>query len=402
MTTMNNYATGAGRTAMGILTDAIQKNLGQAERVIEQVNTMVINDRIVRGKALDFSVDNDPEITVDSLAVSDDSRQLLDDILDRHDEKQRERATTGRLLMHTPDGANLFLHDNALGQLSDKTNVPLRYARELTTKGEWGIDLLAENFRRILQHGNGTRFLVRAVGNEARGFLSDRYRIFDARPILDSFLGACANLGVVPIHGYALDTKVALQVLLPQVFEPIPGEPLAIGAHFQTSDFGNGALSLNIFFKRVVCLNGAIGEALMKQVHIGRQMSEMFSQETINADSQVTAMKVADVTNFAFDPDNLRAMMTSVRKAHEDEMNPKKAVEILKAKLNKDEMQKAVEAYNSPDVVMLPPGNSRYRLSNAVSFISQAAEITPERRLELDRFAGELLGLAPASKAVEV
>ncbi|MBS4027201.1 MAG: hypothetical protein KGZ58_01080 [Ignavibacteriales bacterium] len=70
--------------------------------------------------------------------------------------------------------------------------------------------------------------------------------------------------------------------------------------------------------------------------------------------------------------------------------------------MNKAEADSAIEAYNSPDVVNLPPGNSMYRLSNAVSWIAQAAEIAPERALELNKIAGNLIPRSEKIEAAEV
>ena len=75
-----------------------------------------------------------------------------------------------------------------------------------------------------------TRFLLRSVNGEVRGFLSDRFRRLDSRPIVDSFARVCQGVGALPVEGYVTDTKMALKAILPQVFEPVRHEVMAFGA----------------------------------------------------------------------------------------------------------------------------------------------------------------------------
>jgi hypothetical protein len=54
------------------------------------------------------------------------------------------------------------------------------------------------------------------------------------------------------------DTKVALQAIMPEVYEPIPGEMVAFGLSLEKSDFGNRALSIRAYLLRIWCSNLAI------------------------------------------------------------------------------------------------------------------------------------------------
>ncbi len=59
------------------------------------------------------------------------------------------------------------------------------------------------------------------------------------------------------------------------------------------------------------------------------------------------------------------------------------------------------ELFDGPDVVNLPPGNTKYRLSNAISWFSQTKDVSVDKKLDLQRLAGELLPKAKL-KAREV
>lgn len=358
--------------------EVIQNNLAQTAKVIEQVETTVIDDRVVKGSALDF--------------VRTDYGVLEDETIEKPE-----------IELITPDGERFAIHENAMSQLAERANVPYKFANELLGRGDWGADLLAQNLREIYQHGNGSRYLVRAVRDEVRGFLSDKYRRLDVRPLLDAFIGECNQLGVVPIQGFATDTRVGIRAIVPTVFEPIPNECFVFGVNWNNSDFGKGANSLSLFLMRLACLNGATMDEVLRQVHLGARLDDNleYSARTIELDTMASISKLRDVVRYAFSEGNVQLTLAAIQKANEDHIDPRAAKELLKARLNKSEVDAAVEAFNSPDVVMLPAGNTRYRLSNAVSWISQAENVTTDRRLELDRYAGELIGKVAVS-ATEV
>lgn len=367
--------------------EVIQRNIAQTEDVIRRVEETVIEDRVVKGSKLNFAVDQST---------------VLAEVLAK---KENETARVKQVLnLTTPDGASFSLHENAISQIADKANVPMKFVSELMNKESWGAELLAENFKRIYQHGNGNRYLVRSVGNGVRGFMSDRYRRLDVRPMLEAFIEECKNIGAVPIQGFSTDVRVGIRAILPVVFEPVDGECLVFGVNWQNSDFGRGANTMSLFLMRLWCLNGATMDELLRQVHLGSKLSDdmEFSQKTIELDTMANISKLRDVTKFAFKPENVERTMSAIKAAHEQKLDGKEAKAILTARLTKQEVESAIDAYNSPDIVMLPAGNTRYRLSNAISWISQAEGVSTDRRLELDRFAGELLGQVTEAKVVEV
>lgn len=372
----------AASTARIKMEEVIQRNLSQTKAVMEKVETTVIQDRIVKGSALNFEVN----YSYDGIDDNTPEADIVHDIE-----------------LITPDGERFVLHENAMTQIAERSNVPTKFANELLSKGDWGKDLLAENFRTIYRRGNGTRYLVRSVGDEARGFLSDKYRRLDVRPLLDTFMGECQAIGAMPIQGFATDTRVGLRAILPTVFEPIPGECMVFGVNWQNSDFGKGANSLSLFLMRLWCLNGATLDEVLRQVHLGARLDDNleFSARTIELDTMASISKLKDVVRYAFGESNVQLTLEAIKTAHAQGIDPKTAKELLKTKLTNGEVEAAIEAYNSPDIVMLPAGNTKYRLSNAVSWISQAEGVTTDRRLELDRFAGQLLGKVGAS-ATEV
>lgn len=286
------------------------------------------------------------------------------------------------------------LHRHALHQATDKVRLPRRYADELLDGEEWQRDLLAHSLNELFEH-SGKTYLIRSVDEQVRGFLSNRFRRMDSRPIIEAFAGACAQHGAVPVEGHCLQTKVALKALMPVVYEPVPNEVLAVGVVLQNSDFGHGALSLRSFILRLWCTNLAIADEMLRQVHLGRRLDENveFSQKTYQLDTATVVSATEDIVASAFAPDTIEKLLEGMRRAHEEQISPTQISAFLRKTVNKAEAKQITDAFASADVLNLPQGQTRYRLSNAVSWIAGKTE-DEGRRLELETVAGSLLKAA--------
>lgn len=300
-------------------------------------------------------------------------------------------------------GRSLSLTRHSFGQLCSVAGLPQRYANDLLSimdtrtkepKRElWSVELLARNLRELVSHQR-KKYLVRSVSDEARGILSDSYRRLDCRPLLDSFSLACQHVGAVPVDGHATDTKVEIKAMLPLIFEPIPNEVLCFGVAWANSDYGNGAHSLREFVLRLVCTNKAVADEMLRQIHLGKRIGEdaVFSQKTYQLDTETTASALYDVVGNAFSPEKINAYQARVRKAHEEQVDGKTvAARLGRLDLTKEEAKGVQEAFESSDVVMLPPGNTNWRLSNAISWFAGTRVDDEERKMELERVAGKVL-----------
>jgi hypothetical protein len=82
-------------------------------------------------------------------------------------------------------------------------------------------------------------------------------------------------------------------------------------------------------------------------------------------------------------------MSLSIRKASEKEFSKGQLSTAVRA-LPKADQKLIVDAYESGDVVNLPPGNTAWRASNAISWVARHTE-DAEKRLELERAAGAIV-----------
>jgi hypothetical protein len=361
--TYADAASAAAKHARDKIGSMIEKGKGRAMEVLHQINTDVPADYVAAGPQLTWN-------------VQDDDLRLG---LGNHD---------------------LGVHAHALGQACGKVNLPIRYARDLNGISDWGQELLAHNLNELYRR-NEKRHLVRAVHGEARGILSDKYKRLDSRPIVEAFAQEVAQYGAVPIEGYALDTKIALKALMPTVFEPVENEIMAIGMVLQNSDFGNGALSLRLFLLRLWCTNYAIANECLRKVHLGGRLPDNieFSQATIDLETAAVTSAMRDIVRSSLAEDKIENLMMGVRAAHEAKVSGTAVAKFLKEHFNKTEAQAITETFNGAEIEMLPPGQNRWRLSNAISWIAGETE-DEGRRLEMQQVAGKVLTNTKTEAAV--
>lgn len=342
----------------------VSKGRASAGSVIEHVMQNQPTDRIIKGSAVNFHPDHQRR----TIAIT-----TLDNVVDE------------------------TIHRNALNQMAQSVDMPMKFLDTLAEeKNDWGRELLAHNLNTIYHERFGKkRHLSRSVNGQVRGWLSDQYRRLDSRPIVEAFATAVQEKGALPYNGIVTDTRIAIQAVMPEIYEPVPGELVAYGMSLENSDFGNGALSLRAYLLRIWCENLAVTEETMRQIHLGKRLDDnmIYSQQTYQLDSKTTVSALRDVVRMQLDAGNLTKRMEAVRNANDKPVSTAEAREYLKKVLNKGEAEKAMSAFESKDVYNLPEGNTKWRLSNAISWIANEAE-DAERKLDLMRTAGAVLAKA--------
>jgi hypothetical protein len=333
-------------------------------------------------------------------------------VLDRiHNEIPRDRLVNSRNMAFTPvvghpgyalklnDEVDDSLHNFALGQVAERVGLPADYISKLEARGEEGRNLVATNLDRLYQIDPAKKLLVRSVKDQVRGVVTDRFRRLDSRPIIDSFIGAVDRAGARPFDGHAGDTKFSIRAVVPKVFEAFAGEVVAFGVSIANSDFGNGALSLRVFIWRVWCENLAQLEESMREVHLGSRLVDgvEFRQATINAETKASALAVEDIIKGSLSATKIDETMSLIKRANDKVIEPKEFFRSLQKNMGllKSEFEAVQDTYNTGGVEELPPGNTLYRMSNAISWIAQKAT-TPERRFELEAMAGKVMLQAAA------
>ena len=296
------------------------------------------------------------------------------------------------------------LHKNGLDQVAERAGIPGTYVSRLLER-PYGRELIVENLSTIYQKEENKKLLVREVNGQIRGVLSDKFKRMDSGPIIEAFTKACGDIGAVPVEGVGGDLRWAIKAILPMVFQPSKKEGteelVAFGVQLSNSDFGKGTLSLNAFMTRIICTNYAALEQVMRETHLGRRLSDdiEFSKETYAADTKTQILAVRDTVRDILAPDKVNTLVGRIGKALEARIDVKQAwTDLPKHGLLKGEVDSVRELFLNGDVEMLPRGTTQARLSNAVSWFAKSAA-TPERRLELEKVAGDLLFAKEEKKA---
>ncbi len=307
-------------------------------------------------------------------------------------------STDGNLFMNMPDG-QFNLHNNAVNQLASRMDIPSRYLRDLAASRQaWQVSLAAT----ILNEHSGwtqrSRVLVRTVGKQVRGVLSDSYRRLNSVDILTAFIQEASEQGAVISDAYMNDTKVWAETILPTpITIPTPknGDVVIFaGARFSTSDYGDGSVDMRAFLLNGACLNGMVRESVMRQVHIGSKLPDTLalSQQTYELDTQTTVSAVRDLTQGLFSKDTIMRKALEIQGASEMEIDPDKEIK----KLTHDSWLTKGEGKEVEKILMRNDPNdgvqgaaTLWKLTQAIT--AHARELSPERSRELHEISGELL-----------
>ncbi len=288
------------------------------------------------------------------------------------------------------------LHDHAFSQVLTDAGLGAKFVNGVTEEAKgarWGSELVAHNLNTIFANRTRQRNLVRQENDVVKGFLSDRYRRLDSRPLLDSFIGAARQIGLVPIDGKATGTKSRIRALFPKVYEPCDGETVAFGLEWGNSDYGDGGHMVNLFMLRIWCKNLAVTESCLRQIHLGRRLDDNieYSRTTLELDTKANAAALADTVKYAIAPARIDGMIESIRTAKDDVIGKGDVTARLKKLLNKGDAEQVEKIFNGPDVVNVPEGQDAWRLSNACSWFAQTKDFSVAKQLELQDVAGQLL-----------
>lgn len=307
------------------------------------------------------------------------------------------------------------LHTNAFQQIVGRgaLSVPWRFVGDLIqTDAEilqnnsmakieadkrepWAMKHLAEFLNDSYAHASD-KYLVRSVGTQIRGVLSDRYKRIDSAPVLEAFIEEASKLGAVPVDAKFMGTHFSLKMMLPHLFEPVENEVLGIGLAIHNSDYGDGAYWLRMFIMRALCANGMMGEDIMRKIHLGSRLEGdiAFSRETYELDTRAVVSASRDLIQQSLTPDVVDHRMQLIAAAASETIDSNERIEAMRkaSRLTKEESARLRDLYSSADVEMLPPGNTAWRLSNALALL--AHEATDSRSLEMESMAGEIAQLS--------
>jgi hypothetical protein len=349
--------------------------------IVEQVSSMVIKDALILPREMSFSHEGGLKVTA--------------------------------------KGHEFTVHSHALGQVAGVLEYPKSYLSKLQN-GVVGIspgvcrkkmcdDLNwhAHNAKLTNRKKQDAKYLMRYVGTEIRGFLSQSFkRHLASAPLMRAFLHSCMSNGLVPIDGHASPVRVNLQCVLPYVFEPYDGEFVSVGVSWSNSDFGGGRMKVSMFMKRVNGDSAVILDDAISEVHIGPVIEETdieMSAETVEAELKAQRSAIDDAVSGQVSADNIQKLLDVIQMAHEEEIPWYRLRNELGSILQRKELEHMRELLNGTaetGLEELPPIHydaegdpvaTRWWSSAVLGQIADK-EDNVERKKELQELAGQILG----------
>jgi hypothetical protein len=265
-------------------------------------------------------------------------------------------------------------------------------------------DLLATNINHWL-HEQVERRMVRTLDNNARAFLSDRYRPLDNLELLAAVTPALAELDVRVLSCDITDRRLYIKVMTPRIQGEVKvGDIVCAGMVISNSEVGCGALKVEPLIFRLVCLNGAImpinnnRDTTMRKYHVGRGFDtvegagafELFRDETRRQDDKAFFMKVRDVVSGTIREDLFNMDIEKIRESvgRGIEKTVKDTVDEVTARysFNEAESDMVLQEFAGEGDL------TQWGMANAITAASQVVE-DYERATEFERIGGEVMSL---------
>lgn len=307
----------------------------------------------------------------------------------------------GKLFMELPGRETRAMHPNALRQLAERLSVAPGWSQEwLSEPEEWKHEAIADLFATAWKNEKRQRLLIRGGERDVKAALSDKYRRLDTPTIVREFLNGTERAGLAPSVVKLGDLSWSITVA--------PQEPMALSLPggrtdwiapsfvLSSSDYGLRALELRLNVMRLICMNGAIGTALQRQVHLGRSIPDgvRLMEDTMKADTKASTLLLRDVLSSTATPERLQQLMAPVHEAIGEVIPDVKATTkgMVKARrISQEQAARIEELVMQRDGTLVPEGPvTRWSLAQALSAtVSEATD--HEKAIEIERTAYRII-----------
>lgn len=275
---------------------------------------------------------------------------------------------------------DLELSRYSLGQLGTKIGVPARYLEKCVASGR--IDLAQDNVNSWLEDYNKDLF-IRECDGRVRGILSNRYSVCDSHEILE-VVEDSLNLSQYEVKGSFLNEERLHVRLVRKDMLPIDSEDLFAGIFIDSSDVGRSILTVKFGIYKQVCTNGLViskaGGVLFKQRHIGISADE-FHEGLVKSLANVDKL-----TEYAIDFIEMARSTKNKYNVHnisKEDMDDFIHQIRLQTNLSEESATKVIS------LMQTKYDNNKWGLINSITEVAQ--DFTLERRLELEKIAGNML-----------
>ena len=287
-------------------------------------------------------------------------------------------------LLYQPDGdvpsRSMAMTRHSLSQLCNKIGVPIRYIDKCIDSGR--LDLAAENINSWVDDF-GKSLFIREYRDTIRGVLSDRYSVLDTPQIMEALYDVL-DFDEYRIKGYMLSPERFHARIIQREMMNINGEDLFAGIQIDSSDVGRSILVVKFMIWKQVCTNGLCisqgGGTLFQQKHIGIDVADFrdsFKSSLGNIPLLIEYSK--ELIEEARKDGN----RYSIKNFNEQQLKDFIERIKMKTKLSEEGVSKVIQFMTDKY------GFSKWGFVNSLTEVAQ--DYTLERRLEIEKIAGEVL-----------
>lgn len=301
-------------------------------------------------------------------------------------------------VLHLDGVGNYPLRQNAHRQLGQFTGIPAGYYDRMR---EHEPRLLKDNVNTWLGRSEGKR-MVRTLDGHCRAFLSDRYRPLDNVDLAEAVLPIFAGSGLTVRSCEVTESRLYLKATNPAARAEVQGsrqvgDLVEAGVMISNSEIGAGALSVQPFFMRLVCINGMVGnDGSLRKTHTGRRQTggdlpfELLRDETKRQTDKALWMQVGDLVRHAISQVAVEDQVRLMSAATADKIEGKVDMVIECARRRFDMTEG--EAGSILRHLIEGADLSRWGLANAVTRASADVD-SYDRATDLERIGGKIIEL---------
>lgn len=309
-----------------------------------------------------------------------------------------------------PFGIQPYAHK----QFADVLGIPGRYYERMRVEQP---ALLAANLNTWLKADPENKRMIRTLDGKVRAVLSPKFRPLDNFDLAQAVLPKLFAMRTQVVSAELTETRMYIKAILPDLSDTLPDGMLWGSAHnriaeyngnepgklvsaivISNSEVGAGTLRVEPSVFTTWCTNLAIlKSAAMKKYHVGRSAEvtdnwELYRDETRAADDRAFFLKVADVTESAFNPEMFRAAVAQLRDATRDQIVSRELPKVVEATVR--ELALPVSVSGSILTYLAQGGDlSKWGLASAVTATANNFE-DYEGATALERAGGEILAMS--------
>lgn len=257
------------------------------------------------------------------LSLADLSTRILSDRASLKDYVGNTRLMTmtddTKLVLQNGQRLDLGVRRIAHEQIAEKTGIPFKYYQRMMADQP---TLLAANVNRWFQAESAPR-LVRTIGGEARAFLADGYRPLDNYDVATHLLPKLLERGLQIVSSQITESRLYIQARTTKIEGEIKkGDIVQSGITITNSEVGRGSLSVSELDFRLVCLNGMVGEDVVRKVHTGGSRrgdvsfaEEAFTESTRRLTDRAFWAQARDAVDAALSPERFAKRLEKMKRA---------------------------------------------------------------------------------------